>query len=134
MNACNKQIVNVIAHPWCACIKQIRIPWVKSLEDIPYRYLREFAECAAYNKKAIEIPAGLGEHQKAYGVSDEYLESYEILVKELLKFGVKVTIGGDVHHQKDIGKTRWAVELFEKCGGTEKDIWLPFPAFGFQNG
>ena len=89
------------------------------MENVPERWLDEFAEAAAFYSKAIEINENV-----ASGV-----EGYEVLVEKLLKAGTKLVVGSDYHPEyRDRywpGRTRKAAEVIRRCGGDRRSLWLP---------
>lgn len=132
MNMLKNELFDLVLHPY----KNLGIHLFMrgltrfiSLDDIPERYMEEFAEAAAFYKKGIEITntdldaAKIG--MKSYG---DYEQSYRVLVEKLLKAGAKITVGSDCHPPGDdrwVGKTEEAVRIIRECGGDNSSLWLP---------
>ena len=124
MNIIKNDLFCYVLHPWVTVISDlfsrghIQLP---SFEEIPEKYLDEFAEAAAFYKKGIEIYSPAAEVP---------VEGYDWFVKKLLKAGVKIGVGSDTHQKEDdergISKTtQAAVRLIRSCGGNRSSLWLP---------
>ena len=121
MNILRSDLLTLVLHPdygvsdgarWGLCSSP-------SMENVPERWLDEFAEAAAFYSKAIEINENV--------VSS--VEGYEVLVEKLLKAGTKLVVGSDYHPEyRDRywpGRTRKAAEVIRRCGGDRRSLWLP---------
>ena len=126
MNILKNDLFSYVLHPWVTVITDLfsrghtQFP---TFEDIPEKYLDEFAEAAAFYKKGIAIYSPAAEVP---------VEGYDWFVKKLLKAGVKIAVGSDTHQKEDdeqgISKTtQAAAKLIRACGGDRSSLWLPEP-------
>ncbi|MCD6254707.1 MAG: hypothetical protein J7J44_00330 [Deltaproteobacteria bacterium] len=123
MNILEDDLFGYVLHPWVTVIADLFSRGhsrVLTFEDIPEKYLDEFAEAAAFYKKGIEI----------YSPAAVSVEGYDWFVKKLLKAGVKIGVGSDTHQKEDNEKgisktTQAAVRLIRSCGGNRSSLWLP---------
>jgi len=137
VNAAKNPDIDLILHPWDAPRELL---W--SLEDLPEGYLREFAEAAAENGKCVEV-SNCFSHLWVWR-SEGLKESYGLLVKELLRAGVKIVVGSDGHSLRGryvegygmtpptLCDTSWAVQLVKSCGGGDENVG--YPRRGLQQG
>jgi len=120
MNILENDMFDYVLHPWITALGDL-VAWgyshIPSFEDIPEKYLDEFAESAAFHKRGIEI----------YNPAAE-MRGYDFFIKKLIKAGVKIAVGSDSHEGHSYtypGKVEKAAELIRKCGVDKKSLWLP---------
>ena len=127
------ELFDVVFHPYDSTVAWLyREGYAKtrSLKEIPEVYLREFAEYAALYNKGIEINnVSLVAEKEGVKGYERIKEGFETFVKILLEKGAKLIIGSDCHycdkHWHWPGWTKEAAELIRRCGGSDKDLWLP---------
>jgi len=133
INLLKNELFDVILHPYTSLATYLfrqGLSRTISLEDMPERYLEEFAEAAAFYGKGIEINnVGLDAAKAGMKEYEGYEQSYSVFVEKLLKAGAKLVVGSDSHHRNDgwswPGKTEEAVRIIRECGGNKKSLWLP---------
>ena len=128
MNMLRSELFDLLLHPTSYGLTDGVCPFGPlSFEDVPERWLDEFADAAAFYGKGIQINENTASSPP---------EGYDLFVGKLIRAGAKLTVGSDCHYLEHCvkgeevgrnwpGRTERAVEVIRRCGGDKNLLWLP---------